>query len=100
MKVYWKIGDIPELQGIPPAEQRELWRRAQGPTHRQWQVWLAMATLGALVVIGSFLGGMLGAGLFGAIGGLIYGQVASHWARPHLREMRAQTPTPPPAEET
>lgn len=76
MKLYWTFNDITELRGLPRAEQRRLWRRVQGPAYRHWETWLAVAILCAICGTGQYFFGVLGVGLGGGIGGLVFGRFA------------------------
>ena len=109
MKVYWSLSSVPELAGLPAADQRRLWRQCSGPAFRCWQTWLALTLQLAGHLAGSLLGlyiwfpaaetaaeflpAFAATGLGGLLGGLpgclVFGCVATAKVRPHLRQARA-----------
>ncbi|HEX3872487.1 MAG TPA: hypothetical protein VHV77_18710 [Pirellulales bacterium] len=42
MRFYWTASTIPELAGLPPDEQKRLWKICNRLTFRHWQVWLVL----------------------------------------------------------
>jgi predicted MFS family arabinose efflux permease len=111
MKFYWKANSIPEVAALPQAERRQVLRECKWKVFRNWQVWLAMVGLFICVAIGCAIGDWLApshvkvspastetrfnwpdrtlyylcAGIGGAIGGAMFGQVQTHQMRPYLR---------------
>jgi hypothetical protein len=104
MQIYWSLKSIPELSELPLGERWRLWYTALWKTPRHWQVWvagfvilfitgIAQTILQKLLIgimgysFGQFIGHTIPAG----VGGAIYWQVLSHFARPYLRELVSET---------
>jgi hypothetical protein len=108
MKLYWGFNSIPELQGLPKAQQRRLWSsgvRAGWRMPRVWGAYLLMALfMGVGIFVPRLLGDLLdGQGLrvlwgavWGGLGGLLANQITTHAIRPVLAmHRRALEPRPP-----
>ncbi|HEY1013481.1 MAG TPA: hypothetical protein VGE07_12300 [Herpetosiphonaceae bacterium] len=107
MKFYWRMDSIPELAGLPKAEQRRRWRRAYFRSFRSRRLWLAFAGLLAmnltvtLLVVRATRGLtdnplLLGAAALVVLVGATAFSQAIIWAvRPELaRERAAEAPDP------
>jgi hypothetical protein len=79
--------DIPELRGLPPREQRRIWRRASWRALRYPAVWGSLA--GALIIglLGDHYGGSIFGGLCMGAAGAIGMGIWMDYARPHIREI-------------
>ena len=91
MHIYWGFGTIPECAPLPKKERKRIWRTVCWKPFYHWQTWVMLIAPGTFSAIGTELaepfawqtaGRYIGAG----IGGLLYGQVATHMARPYIRE--------------
>ncbi len=95
MKIYWGTNSIPELAGLSSNERNKVWRSCVWKCYTHWQTWLGLALCGAISGIGAIVAGwlfpyvfswqLLVVALFGGVGGLIFGQIAAHQVRPHLK---------------
>jgi hypothetical protein len=90
MRMYWTIKRIPELAGLPPQEQRRLWRDGYSEAHRHWQTWASLAITGVGAAVGLYLGGLVGWKFVGsaigaALGAVPHAIVSTELARRHLR---------------
>ena len=90
MRIYWTIKSIPELAGLPPDQQRRLWREGYWQAFRHWSMWVSLAAVGLGAGIGSYLGPLsglqvVGAALGGAIGSFPASIVSTELVRRHLR---------------
>jgi hypothetical protein len=97
VRIYWSVGSIPELADLPERQRERLWRkgyRASLGTRATKTATLAAVTIAAL----GYLVGHPAATAGGALaGGILLFQVASHQARPFLREERAKWAATDPA---
>lgn len=101
MRFYWRTGSIPELAGLPKAEQRRRWRQAYFRSFRSRRLWLAFALLLATNVATSWLAirgteGLTpnrlvigGAALVVIAGGVGFTQLIIWAVRPELARMQA-----------
>jgi len=92
MKIYWTLKRIPELRSEPWRERGRRWRRAYSKCFRHFVPWAALLLPAFGGVLGSYYGekfdsGMLGAVLGGAIGGFLFGQIVTAFARKHYRHV-------------
>ena len=92
MRIYWTLKSIPELAPLPAKERGRVWRAAYWRTFKDWRGWAAAAVVGVCAGLGSAIGAAYGHqmlyGVIGAgIGGAISGQIWTHLAIPHLREL-------------
>ena len=93
MKLYWSYNSIPELAGLPKAEQKKRWSEAcEGAkgTRQFWQAVVIMCiVLGAFVFVGDrliresfwWMGGVAG-----AIAGFLFGQMQCRMVSGYLRQ--------------
>jgi hypothetical protein len=101
MPMYWALNSIPELAGLPQQQQVHLWRRCYGRAFVHWQVWVAMIVFLLSILIGQAAGHrydnnaigfhwftIVGGMISGMLGAGIFGQMMTHWIRPHLRAER------------
>ena len=97
MQIYWSIKSVPELTGLPSAERHRVWRAGFWKAHRHWQVWAVVASYGLLIPIGGSLGALAGSQGIGSLvavglGGFLYSQVVTEFARPYFRSYSALHP--------
>jgi hypothetical protein len=85
MRFYWSLRSIPELAQLPANERGRAWREASREAMRTTSVKAALILVGVLAGLGTMLFGIVGAAIGGGIGGLIFGQLATDRARPHLK---------------
>lgn len=98
MPIYWTLKSVPEFEGMTRAERGRAWRKAYVKTLKHWPVWLALISCGALAALGAVLGrdsglAIVGAGIGGGIGGMLFAQTAISVARthyPHILRGNAQ----------
>ncbi|EHK62416.1 hypothetical protein [Halomonas sp. GFAJ-1] len=79
MKIYWTLKQIPELSSLSSRERGKRWRKAYKKSFRHWETWLGVICCGLCGAAGAWVGdvfnlGLLGAGIGGAIGGLVFSQ--------------------------
>lgn len=92
MRIYWRLGSVPELENLPREERGRAWRRAYGKTFRHWQTWAGVIACGACAATGGAIGAtfglpMIGAGIGGGIGGFIFSQIVIHVARRYYADL-------------
>ena len=101
MTLFWRLRDIPELGPLPKGQQTEVWVATAGQRLRDPIALLALIPcvglagiggyIGTLVIQGS-LGVIVGAGIGGGLGSLIYWHIAAIRSRPILAaEVRARS---------
>lgn len=92
MKIYWTLKQIPELSGLSSKERGKRWRKAYKKSFRHWETWLGVICLGLCAAAGSWVGDalnmrLLGAGIGGACGGLVFSQVTLSVVLQHYRDI-------------
>jgi hypothetical protein len=97
MRIYWSHKSIPELVGLPPDERHRVGRAGFWKAHRHWQVWVVVASYGFLIPIGADMGALAGSQTIGmlvaaGVGGFLYSQVVTDYARPYFRSYAALYP--------
>ena len=99
LQFYWGFGTIPELTELPAAERGAFWRKHHGKAYRHWQTWAGLGVVALSALTPQLVVDLLGLPLanqpfvmpalcaVGAgLGGLVFGQILTTMARPHLRE--------------
>ncbi|HYF65500.1 MAG TPA: hypothetical protein VD886_21920 [Herpetosiphonaceae bacterium] len=101
MKIYWGANSIPELKGLPKAEQRRLWFIGLRAGLRKPRVWAAYALMITAIMVGVALPSILElfpgnlalaalwGGLWGGLGSFIANQIIIAAIRPVLALHRA-----------
>jgi hypothetical protein len=101
MKLYWGLNSIPELRGLPKAQQKRLWRigvRAGGRMPRVWGAYFLMVLvlIIGLGLIPPLIPNFPRAGvvytlwnaLWGGLGGVSLSHLSTHAIRPVLAKHR------------
>jgi hypothetical protein len=101
MKLYWGLKSVPELQGLPKAQQKRLWRIGMRAGLRMPVVWggfLLMAIIGGVGIfllppllpnlLDSSMSRILWSGMWGGLGGFVSSQVTTTAIRPVLARHR------------
>jgi hypothetical protein len=96
---YWGFGTIPELAELPSAERGAFWRKHHGKAYRHWQTWVGLGVVALSAVAPQIVVDLVGlplanhsfvvpalCALSAGLGGLVFGQLLTTMARPHLRE--------------
>lgn len=52
MKIYWTIGSIPELKGLPKSEVKKIWRESCMRSFATRKFWLGLIILALFALIG------------------------------------------------
>ena len=78
MKIYWTLKSIPELADLPLWERGRRWRRAYKSVYRHWETWCGLALCGGCAGVGAHVFGRVGGILMAALGGFLYGQIATY----------------------
>ena len=111
MNFYWGVNSIPELQGLPKAEQRLLWQVGRRAALRIPHIRAAYAVQFVMFMIGATTPALLDAfpssmpltmlwgGLWGVGGSLIFNQFLIKAMRPILTMRRAALEAKPRAED-
>lgn len=111
MKLYGGLNSIPELQGLPKAQQRQIWRQSLRAAFHKPQVWGsyggAMIMIGIVIVfqqngLAEVLGGagreIVVSMLIGGLSTFIAMQFIIRATRPFMAIRRAALEAPPPAD--
>lgn len=96
---YWSFGSIPELSELPAAERGAFWRKHHGKAYRHWQTWVGLGIVALSAVTPQIVVDLVGipfanqsfvmpalCAVGAGMGGLVFAQILTTMARPHLRE--------------
>lgn len=92
MKIYWTLKQIPELSSLSFQERGKRWGKAYKKSFRHWENWLGVICCGLCGAVGAWVGDvlnirLLGAGIGGAVGGLVFSQVILSVVLRHYRDI-------------
>lgn len=92
MKIDWTLKQLPELSELTSYERGKRWRKAYKKSFRHWETWLGVICCGLFGALGVWVGDvfnmkLLGAGIGGAFGGLVFGQIARLVVLRHYRDI-------------
>lgn len=98
MRLYWGYSSIPELAGLPAAQQRTLWRKAFWRSIGHWQWWLGLLLFFLIELSGLAMlrdlghNGQIETSFLAGFAGLVFAQFTIEAARADLRQREYAKP--------